>query len=102
VKSLVVAKIDGSANDVHHVVGKGVVTGFPTLILFPFDDKSRPGKLYTGDRTLKAMAEFLAKESSTKFEIPKALKDKFDDEKDDDDEEEEDEHAGHDHDHDEL
>lgn len=46
VTSVVIAKIDGSNNDVHHVIGKDVVNGFPTLkVLFHKSEKIYYSKL---------------------------------------------------------
>jgi len=59
---VVIAKIDGTANDVHY---DGVdVQGFPTLYLFSDSaDGERQVKLYDGERSLKGMLEFLGKKA---------------------------------------
>jgi len=54
--NIVIAKIDATANDVAGVD----VRGFPTIYLYPANDKTKPIQ-YSGDRTEKAMADWLKK-----------------------------------------
>ncbi|KAG7262942.1 hypothetical protein CRUP_008722 [Coryphaenoides rupestris] len=56
-KSLVIAKMDTTANDVPHDVYK--VEGFPTIYLAPRDGKQKPIKFEGGDRTLDGFSKFL-------------------------------------------
>jgi protein disulfide-isomerase A1 len=53
VDSVVIAKVDATANDVPEDV-----KGFPTLVFYPAGDKAGKAK-YSGDRTTEAMAEFV-------------------------------------------
>ena len=59
VSSIVIAKIDATANDVKHIVGKNTVQGFPTILFYPADNKTPTGVNFNGDRTLKGFVEFL-------------------------------------------
>lgn len=69
VESVVVAKMDATANDVDPKYG---VRGFPTLKLF----KSGENEVvdYNGDRTLEDLAKFIHENAGTKFDLP-AVKD---------------------------
>jgi len=58
-KSIVIGKIDATENDT-----PVEIEGFPTIILFPADDKENP-ITYDGDRTLDAMAEFVRENAAT-------------------------------------
>jgi protein disulfide-isomerase A1 len=55
-KSVVIAKMDATANDVPS--GNVQVRGFPTLAFFPANDKQNP-VMYNGDRTVDAMRDFV-------------------------------------------
>jgi len=66
VPSVVVAKIDATANDVNPKYG---VKGFPTLKFFPGNNKETPVE-YTGDRSLADMADFINTQASIKFDVP--------------------------------
>lgn len=89
VPSVIVAKIDATANDVPPKLN---IRGFPTIILFPADKKDTPVE-YQGSRTLDDLAQFIHTHASQKFELPTKPAPA------------EDAHAhdhDHDHDHDEL
>ncbi|CAI5722649.1 unnamed protein product [Hyaloperonospora brassicae] len=65
VDSIVIAKMDASANEVDH---PGVdVQGFPTLIFFPAKNKQNP-IVYEGAREVDGFTEFL-KSNAQKFEL---------------------------------
>jgi len=55
VESVVIAKIDATANDVNPSLG---IKGFPTLKLFLANDKANPVD-YNGDRTKADLLKFL-------------------------------------------
>ncbi|KAL2654133.1 hypothetical protein R1flu_022261 [Riccia fluitans] len=67
VKSIVIAKMDGTANE--HARAKP--DGFPTLLFYPAGRKSFDPITYDGDRTLKEFVKFLKKEASIPFTVPK-------------------------------
>jgi len=64
VPSLVIAKIDATANDVDPSLG---IRGFPTIKFFPANNKDAPIE-YAGDRSKADFITFLAQHSSVKFE----------------------------------
>jgi len=70
--SLVIAKMDATANDVSPSLG---VRGFPTLILFK-NDGSEPVK-YEGGREVKDMSKWLKENVSRKLSGKKAGKDEL-------------------------
>ncbi|PFH33740.1 putative thioredoxin [Besnoitia besnoiti] len=55
VTGLTVAKIDATRNEVPSIK----VSGYPTLFLFPRGKKDDPPQIYSGDRTVKDMLEWL-------------------------------------------
>jgi len=64
VDSVVIAKIDATANDVD---GKYGIRGFPTIKLFPANNKATPIE-YNGDRSHDDLAKFINQNASVKFE----------------------------------
>ncbi|KAL3701898.1 hypothetical protein R1sor_019920 [Riccia sorocarpa] len=67
VKSMVIAKMDSTANE--HARAKP--DGFPTLLFYPAGRKSFDPITYDGDRTLKEFIKFLKKEAAIPFTVPK-------------------------------
>ena len=65
---MVIAKMDGTANEHPDVEA----SGFPTLIFFPAG--STEGTPYEGGRTLKDFTKFLKKNAVVPFELPKKEK----------------------------
>jgi len=65
-ESVVIAKIDATANDVDAKYG---VRGFPTLKLFPANNKESPID-YEGDRSLEDMITFVKTNAATKVDVP--------------------------------
>jgi len=63
VPSVVIAKIDATANDVDPKLG---IRGFPTIKLFPANNKETPVE-YNGDRSKDDLIKFLQQNASTKF-----------------------------------
>lgn len=88
VPSVVVAKVDATANDVPPKLN---IRGFPTILLFLADQKDTPVE-YQGPRTLGDLAKFIHTHASQKFELPTKPVPAEDAHHDHD----------HDHDHDEL
>jgi len=85
IPSVVVAKIDATANDVPPKLN---IRGFPTIIFFPANQKDTPVE-YQGPRHLEDLAKFIHTHASQKFDLPtKSTGDDHD--------------HDHDHDHDEL
>lgn len=68
VPSVIIAKIDATANDIDPKYG---VRGFPTIKFFPADNKNEPVD-YNGDRTLEDLKQFVEDNASIKFELPTA------------------------------
>jgi protein disulfide-isomerase A1 len=68
ISSVVIAKIDATANDIDPKYG---VRGFPTIKFFPADKKNEPVD-YNGERTLEDMKTFIEENASVKFELPTA------------------------------
>ena len=60
--------IDATANDLPEAVPE--INGYPTLYYWPASNKSEPIQ-YNGERTVKAVLEFLSEHASTTFEMPK-------------------------------
>jgi len=60
VENVVIAKIDATANDNTASIR---VQGFPTIYLFPGDDKSQPIE-YSGERTVEALVQFISENGS--------------------------------------
>jgi len=65
--SVVIAKIDATANDVSPKFG---VRGFPTLKLFPANNKESPID-YNGDRSLPDMTNFIKQHASVQIDLGK-------------------------------
>jgi len=64
IPSIVVAKIDATANDVDPKYG---VRGFPTLEFFPATNKGAPAD-YEGDRSLEDMFKFIKDQATIKID----------------------------------
>eukprot|EP00163_Fabomonas_tropica_P013914 TRINITY_DN2553_c0_g1_i1.p1 TRINITY_DN2553_c0_g1~~TRINITY_DN2553_c0_g1_i1.p1 ORF type:complete len:529 (+),score=222.24 TRINITY_DN2553_c0_g1_i1:125-1711(+) len=64
VESIVIAKIDGTANEIEGVE----VGGFPTIKFYPAKDKQNP-KDYEGARSVKGMSKFLKAEATVPFTL---------------------------------
>jgi len=62
--SIVVAKVDATANDISKKLG---VRGFPTIKLFPANNKESPIE-YKGDRSLNDLIKFINDNASVKVE----------------------------------
>ena len=60
---LILAKIDGSANEVENIT----ISGFPTLFFFPGNKKNEKPIQYNGKRTTEDLIEFIKKYSSNKI-----------------------------------
>ncbi|RAL40285.1 hypothetical protein DM860_006355 [Cuscuta australis] len=69
IDSLVIAKMDGTANE--HPRAKS--DGFPTLLFFPAGNKSFEPLTVDTDRTVVAFYKFLKKNASIPFKIQKAV-----------------------------
>jgi len=67
ISSVVVAKIDATSNDVNPNLG---IRGFPTIKLFPANDKQNPID-YEGDRTKEDLTTFIETNAGIKFHHPK-------------------------------
>jgi len=67
VDSIVIAKINGDANQYNHIA-QGLFEGYPTLIFYPAKHKSNAIK-YSGDRSFKDIFSFLKKNADIKFEL---------------------------------
>jgi len=65
VSSVLIAKIDVTANDVDPKLG---IRGFPTLKFFPANAKESPID-YEGDRTEKDLIYFVKRHASIPFEL---------------------------------
>ena len=74
VPSVVIARMDGTANE-HPKIS---ASGFPTLLFFPARAGAEP-VVFEGERTLKALTKFIKEHAVTSYELPK--KDKGDDAK---------------------
>jgi protein disulfide-isomerase A1 len=64
VPSVVIAKIDATSNDVNPKLG---IRGFPTLKLFPANNKNEPID-YQGDRSKADLIQFVQDNASVKFD----------------------------------
>lgn len=69
VDSVVIAKFEATSNE-HQLVK---VEGFPSIMLFPAGKDQKP-VVYSGDRSLKDMTQFLKKEAKVSFTLPKLTK----------------------------
>ncbi|GER57713.1 protein disulfide isomerase [Striga asiatica] len=67
VKSLVIAKMDGTTNE--HPKAKA--DGFPTILFFPAGKKSLDPIPVDADRTVVSLYKFLKKHASIHFKLPK-------------------------------
>jgi len=65
IESVVVAKIDATANDVDP---KYNIRGFPTLKFFPANNKDAPIN-FEGDRSLEPLAKFIKANAVVKFDL---------------------------------
>ncbi|KAL9986344.1 hypothetical protein ACROYT_G000482 [Oculina patagonica] len=70
VKDIVIAKMDATAND---VPSPFEVQGFPTLYFAPMKGKKTPKK-YNGGRDVDSFVEYLKREATNTFELPKKKK----------------------------
>jgi len=68
IPSVVIAKIDATAND---VPPKFNIRGFPTILFFLANQKDTPVE-YQGPRSLDDLAKFIHTHATTKFELPVA------------------------------
>jgi len=66
IPSVVVAKIDATANDVPPKLN---IRGFPTILFFGADQKDAPVE-YQGTRSLEDLAKFIHTQASQAFEVP--------------------------------
>jgi len=66
VDTVVIAKIDATANDVDSSLG---IRGFPTIKFFPANNKNAPID-YEGDRTMEDMLSFIKQNASKQFQAP--------------------------------
>jgi len=73
VETIVIAKIDATNNDVSPKLG---IQGFPTIKLFPANDKENPID-YNGDRTKADFIQFLQENASHKFNLEGSEKDEL-------------------------
>jgi len=64
ISSIVIAKIDATSNDVNP---KFEIRGFPTIKLFPANNKENPIN-YQGDRTKDDLLQFVQENASIKFQ----------------------------------
>ncbi|EPS69921.1 hypothetical protein M569_04842 [Genlisea aurea] len=71
IDSVVIAKMDGTANE--HPRAK--TDGFPTILFFPAGNKSFDPVTVDTDRTVVAFYKFLKKHASIPFKLPTKLKD---------------------------
>lgn len=67
VENLLIAKIDGSANEVEDVQ----IEGFPILKFYPAGNKKAPED-YDGERDIESLTDYLNKKLNTKIESVKA------------------------------
>jgi len=73
VSSVVIAKIDATANDVTPTLG---IRGFPTIKLFRANDKANPLD-YEGDRSKEDFLSFLQDNVHLKYDSPAPLRDEL-------------------------
>jgi len=59
IPSVVIAKVDATENDT-----PADIQGFPTLLFYPAHDKSHP-LTYSGERSQKAMSDYIREHAST-------------------------------------
>jgi len=81
IDSVVIAKLDGTANE-HPDLD---VQGFPTLVFYPAAEGAEPVP-YSGERNLKEMTKFIKENAKIPYELKKKAKSADDDEEDDKDE----------------
>jgi len=73
ISSVVIAKMDATTNEVDPKYG---VKGYPTIKMFPADNKNAPIE-YIGDRTQEDLFSFVKQEASIKFEASSVGKDEL-------------------------
>lgn len=67
IDSVVIAKMDGTANEHKDVE----IQGFPTLLFFPAKDGAEAISFDSGDRTLKTLTKFIKEHAVIDYELPK-------------------------------
>ncbi|KAF6167883.1 hypothetical protein GIB67_027661 [Kingdonia uniflora] len=75
VESIVIAKMDGTANE--HPRAKS--DGFPTIVFFPAGNKSFDPITFDGDRTVVGLYKFLKKNAAIPFKLQKPASSKSED-----------------------
>lgn len=76
---LLVAKIDGSQNDIDNIF----ISGFPTIMFFPGNKKNKPPIEYKGKRTIEDIIRFIKNNSINKIN-DEEINDEINNEKKDD------------------
>ncbi|KTW27793.1 protein disulfide-isomerase domain [Pneumocystis carinii B80] len=71
---VLIAKFDATANDVEDNLD---IKGFPTILLFPANDKGNPIE-YNGPRTVNDLINFVSQKGSHKVDVSKGDDDKMD------------------------
>lgn len=67
IDSVVIAKMDGTANE-HKEVD---IQGFPTILFFPAGEDSEEVSFEGGDRSLKELTKFIKQHATIEYELPK-------------------------------
>lgn len=81
VDSVVIAKMDGTANEHADVESEG----FPTLLFFPADEATSSISYDEGDRSLLALTKFIKKHAKIPYELPKKKKEEDEEAEDSED-----------------